>query len=68
MVIDPLYDICHGKGVLKTQADFKCFIENISNFVKVNHSERIDLLKYCEAYYTNFDVNSLVQIVSREHN
>ena len=67
MIIDPLYDISQGKVILKTQADFKYFIENISNFVNENQSERIDLLKYCEAYYTNFDVNSLVQIVSREH-
>jgi hypothetical protein len=68
MVIDPLYDISNGKVILKTQADFKYFIENISNFVNDNQHDRIDLLKYCEAYYTNFDVNSLVQIVSREHN
>lgn len=68
MIIDPLYDISQGKGILKTQADFKYFIENISHFVNENKSERIDLLKYCEAYYTNFDANSLVKIVSREHN
>lgn len=65
MVIDPLYDISHGKVILKTPADFKYFIENISSFVKESQYERMKLLKYCEAYYTNFDVSSLVQIMLR---
>ena len=66
MVIDPLYDISQGKVILKTELDFKYFIENISNFVKENQHKRIDLLNYCEAYYTNFDVDSLVHIIPKK--
>lgn len=66
--IDPLYDISHGKVILNTSIDFKCFVEDISNYIKENHNERVDLLKYCDEYYMEYDVNPLNQLVLKSKN
>jgi hypothetical protein len=68
MIIDPLYEISQGKVILKRLEDFKYFVENISDFVKENQDERICLLKYCETFYTNFDVDLLVNIIQNKPN
>lgn len=68
MVIDPLYEISPGKMILNDVTDFKDFVENIEDFIEENRSARMDLIRYCEDYYTNFDVNSLIQILPKKHN
>lgn len=68
MIIDPLYEISQGKVILKRLEDFQYFVENIAKFVKENQDERICLLKYCETFYTSFDVDLLVNIIQNKPN